>query len=123
MIIFPFEGVLSALFVLVLVTAALIIIRRDIPLLFTDYAVQSFFISIIALILYFKERNITLLILSILTFATRVLIIPYVVNKIQKLMKIKRDVSFRYLTPEGSMIVSILLIITIYYSFFKFAYI
>lgn len=121
MIIFPFEGVLSALFVLVLVTAALIIIRRDIPLLFTDYAVQSFFISIIALILYFKERNITLLILSILTFATRVLIIPYVVNKIQKLMKIKRDVSFRYLTPEGSMIVSILLIITIYYSFFKFA--
>jgi hydrogenase-4 component E len=119
--IFPFEGILSALFVLVLVTAALIIIRRDIPLLFSDYAVQSFFISIIALILFLKERNITLLILSILTFATRVLIIPYVVNKIQKLMKIKRDVSFRYLTPEGSMIVSILLIITIYYSFYKFA--
>jgi hydrogenase-4 component E len=121
MINLPFEGILSALFVLVLVTAALVILRRDIPLLFTDYAIQSLFIAVIAFILFLKEGNITLLILSILTFATRVLIIPYVVNKIQKLMKIKRDVSFRYLTPVSSMIASILLIIIIYYSFSKFA--
>jgi hydrogenase-4 component E len=117
----PYEGILSALFVFVLVTAALIIIRRDIPLLFTDYALQSFFIAVIAFILFLREGSVTLLILCVLTFMTRVLIIPYVVNKIQRLMKIKRDVTFRYLTPVGSMIVSIVLIIIIYYSFFKFA--
>lgn len=120
MINFPFEGVLSALFVFVLVSAAFIITIRDIPSLFTNYAIQSFFISVIAFILFLKENSLTLLILSILTFLTRVLIIPYVINKIQKRMKIERDVSFHYLTPVGSMIVSILLIVIIYYSFYKF---
>jgi hydrogenase-4 component E len=118
---FPYDGVLSALFVLVLVSTVFIIKNKDIPSLFSNYAVQSLLISVIAIILFFKENKITLLILSILTLITRVLIIPYVINKIQKLMKIQRDVTFRYLTPVGSMIISILLIIIIYYSFSKFA--
>jgi len=121
MINFPYEGILSALFVLVLVTAAFILTRRNILSLFTNYAMQSLFIAIIALILFLKENSVTLLVLSILTFATRVLIIPYVIKKIQKLMRIRRDVSFHYLTPISSLIVSIVLIISIYYSFYKFA--
>jgi hydrogenase-4 component E len=121
MINFPYEGILSALFVLILVTAAFILTRKNILSMFTNYAVQSFLISIIALILFLEEGSITLLVLSILTFATRVLIIPYVIKKIQKIMKIQRDVSFHYLTPITSLMVSIILIISIYYSFYKFA--
>ena len=121
MIHLPFDGVLSALFVLVLVTTVFIIKNKDILSLFTFYALQSLLISFIAFILFIREMAVTLLVLSILTFITRVLVIPYVINKIQKLMKVERDVTFRYLTPVGSMIVSILLIVIIYYSFHKFA--
>lgn len=118
---FPYDGVLSALFILALVSTVFIIKNKDIPSLFSYYALQSLLIAVIAIILFFKESKITLLVLSILTFVTRVLIIPYVINRIQKVMKMKRDVVFHYLTPVGSMIASILLIIIIYYSFSKFA--
>jgi hydrogenase-4 component E len=95
----------TVLFVLILATAALVITVRTLSSLFTIYSAQSLLIAAVALILYLNTGNIVLLLLVILTVASKALLVPYVMRRIQKAMNLKRDVEFRYLSPIGSLLV------------------
>lgn len=117
----PFlEDATRILFVLVLGSAAVIISQRTLTSLFTMYAIQSLLVAVIALILYYENGSYVLLLMALLTIATKVIVIPYVLRKIQKSIRIRRDLEFRYLTPTGSILVSTILIFVVYQAFSRF---
>lgn len=114
------DYLIKILFVFLLGTAALTITIRTLSALTTIYAIQSWLIAGIALVLFVKERNIVLLPIVLLTIASKAFLIPYVLRRIQKTMNIKRDMGFRYLTPITSILLSTALIFLVYGSFSRF---
>ena len=108
---------IKTLFVLILGTASLIIMLKSLSSLFITYALQSFLIAVIALTLFIETNSYVLLSLAILTIITKVVVIPYMLNRIRIDSATKRDSEFRYLTPVSAIIVSILLIFVVYISF------
>ena len=108
---------IKVLFVVVLGTASLIIMQKTLRSMFSIYAVQSFIIAIIALVLFIQERSAVLLALAIITLITKVIIIPYMLNRVRKDSGLKRDGDFRYLTPVAAILVSIAVIFVVYNSF------
>ena len=114
------DDITKILFVLVLATAALIITVRTLTSLLNIYSIQSWFIAGVAFVLYLKNGSIVLLLLAILTVASKAFMVPYVMRRIQKSMHLKRDLEFRYLTPIGSILVGTTMIFLVYWSFSKF---
>jgi hydrogenase-4 component E len=108
------------LFVFILGTAVLTIVRRTFTSLFTVYSVQSWLIAAVAVILFAREHSIVLLFIALLTVAIKGFLIPYVLRRIQKTMKIERDTVYRYLTPVTSIMVSAAIIFLVYASFSKY---
>jgi len=117
-----FSNIIKILFVFILGTAALIIMQRTLSSLFTIYSVQSWLIAIIAMILYLNSHAVVLLLLALLTVATKAVIIPAVLRRIQASMNIKRDLEFRYLTPIGLLFVSTAMIFLVYRLFAQYAF-
>jgi hydrogenase-4 component E len=109
-----FGNTVKVLFVFVLVTAALVITQRTLASLFTVYSIQSWLIAIIAMILYINSHAVVLLMIALLTVASKAVLIPAVLRHIQASMNIKRDLEFRYLSPIGSILVSAALIFVVY---------
>jgi hydrogenase-4 component E len=58
-----------------------------------------------------------LLALAIITIVTKVIIIPYMLNRIRRDSGINRDSEFRYLTPVTAIVVGIGIIFVVYVSF------
>ncbi len=115
------HGAVQALFVFVLVTAVFIITQRHIPSLFATYANQSLLLAAIAVMLYFENNEITFLFIALVTLITKAIVIPIVMKRIHKMMKINRDVEFHYLNPITSIIASISLVLLVYVFFRKSA--
>jgi hydrogenase-4 component E len=114
------DDITKIFFVIILATAAMIISVRTLKTLFNIYALQSLCIAAIALVLYLKTGSIVLLLLTILTIASKVFLIPFVMRRIQKSMKLQRDVQFRYLTPIGSVLAGTAIIFIVYRTFSTF---
>ena len=114
------DDIIKILFVFVVGTAALLIFRRTLNSLFTVYAAQSFLIALIALAVFATNGSAVLLFLALLTVASKVIVIPYVLRRVQKNMSLKRDLEFRYLTPISSLAVSTALIFLVYNIFSRF---
>lgn len=51
------------------------------------------------------------------TFVSKVIIIPYFIATIQEKIRIKRDIEFHYLSPTTSLIISMALMLAIYLAF------
>jgi hydrogenase-4 component E len=114
------SNLVKILFVFILGTEALAITRRTLSSLFTVYAGQSALIAIISLLLFIQTNSIVLLLLAVLTIASKTIVIPYVLRRIQASMNIKRDMEFRYLTPVTSIIAAALMIFLVYWAFSGF---
>ncbi len=108
------NDLIRILLVLVLGTAALVITQRAIRSLFSVYAWQSLILAAIALVLFFEEGNIGLLLIALLTVASKVLFIPLFLRRLLKALPIQRDIEFRYLTPVSSIIVGTAIIFIVY---------
>ena len=108
------ENIVRVLFVLVLVTAAFMLISRNIASLLTVYTVQSLILVLISVFLYLIHGNRTLLAIAALTLVSKVILIPLFVNMIGEKIKISRDMKFNYLEPTASLLVSIALILLAY---------
>jgi hydrogenase-4 component E len=114
------DDITKILFVLVLATAALIISIRTLSSLLNIYSLQSWVIAAVAFVLYLKNGSVVLLLLALLTVASKAFLVPFVMRRIQKSMNIKRDLEFRYLTPIGSILVGTAMIFLVYWSFSQF---
>jgi hydrogenase-4 component E len=110
-------ALIKILFVLILGTGSLIIMQKTLSSLFSIYGLQSFFIALIAAILFQATGSYVLLALAIITIATKVIIIPYMLNRIRRDSGINRDSEFRYLTPVTAIVVGVILIFVVYDSF------
>ena len=108
------EGIIRILFVVVIVAAAYIISTRNLLSLVSVYALQSLTLVGIALALWSVEGTTVLLAIAIITFATKVLIIPYFIATIQEKIRIKRDIEFHYLNPTSTLILSMALMLVVY---------
>jgi hydrogenase-4 component E len=108
------------LFVLVLCSAALMLTQRSLTSLFSIYAWQSMLLAVIAVLLFTNTGNITLLAIAALTIASKVIVIPYFMRKIQKDSQTSRDLEFSYLSPVSSIFISTALIFVVYKSFSRF---
>lgn len=108
------DSTIKVLIDLILATAAIIIVKRDILSLISTYAVQSFLLFAMALVLYAENGSIVLLYLAVLTLASKVIIIPRFMKKVQKKLNIKRDVEFHYLSPTGALFTSMFIILIVY---------
>jgi len=108
---------IKTLFILILGTASLIIMMKSLSTLFVIYAMQSFLIAVVAFVLFLDTGSYVLLALACLTVITKVVVIPYMLNRIRIGNATKRDAEFRYLTPVSAILVSILLIFIVYISF------
>jgi hydrogenase-4 component E len=117
MIIPQFEDISTILMVLVLITAAIILVKRDILSLIRTYAYQSLFLAIMAMLLFFETGSMTLLAIATVIVVSKVLIIPHFMGHIQLKLKIKRDVEFHFLTPQKALFTSIFIIIFVYVAF------
>jgi len=78
------SGIIRVLFVVVIITAAYIITTRNILSLVSVYAIQSLTLVLIALSLYTLEGSSVLLAIAVITFISKVLIIPYFIATIQE---------------------------------------
>ncbi len=117
MIIAPTENIAEILIVLILATAAVIIMKRDLHSLIKTYALQSLLVAVMALLFFVETGVITLLILSIIFLVSKVWIIPHFMANVQKKLNIKRDVQFHFLSPITALIASIFIILFVYLSF------
>jgi hydrogenase-4 component E len=91
--------------------------QKTLSSLFSIYGLQSFFIALIAAILFQATGSYVLLALAMITIVTKVIIIPYMLNRIRRDSGINRDSEFRYLTPVTAIVVGIGIIFVVYVSF------
>jgi hydrogenase-4 component E len=119
MIIAPPESVAQILIVLVLATAAVIIVKRDMRSLIRTYAIQSLLLAVMALLLFVESGILTLLGLAVLITVSKVVVIPYFMEKVQKRLNIKRDVQFHFLSPITALFASVFIVLFVYLSFSK----
>ena len=103
--------------VLILATAAIIMVKRDIFSLIKTYALQSLLLAIMAGLLFIETGILTLLFLAVIILISKAIIIPRFVGHIQKKLNIKRDVEFHFLSPQSALFVSIFIILFVYVSF------
>ncbi len=108
------QGIVRILFVIVIITAAYIISTRNLLSVVSVYALQSLTLVCIALALWSLEGTTVLLAIAVLTFVTKVLVIPYFIAAIQERVRIKRDIEFHYLSPTTSLLLSMGLMLVIY---------
>jgi len=113
------QGLIKILFVVVVITAAYIISTRNLLSLVSVYAIQSLSLVLIALALYTIEGTPVLLAIAAITFASKVLIIPYFIATIQEKVRIRRDIEFHFLSPTTSLIISMGLMLVIYIALSK----
>jgi len=107
--------------VLILLTAAMITISKNLMSMIFIYSMQSLLIVIIAVMLYISEKNPILFTIAVLTFLSKVIIIPFITEKVQHKLRIKRDVTFHHLSPVGSIFLSILVFFIVYAAFSSLA--
>lgn len=112
-------GIIQALLVLVMITGAMIVTRKDLIALLTMYRLQSLFLALLAFTLYLQSGNTVLLEMVVLTLASKVLLIPYFIKRMQKEINISRDLSFHYISPAYSVLITVALIFFSYYSLSK----
>jgi len=113
------QGFIKILFVVVIITAAYIISTRNLLSLVSVYALQSLTLVLVALALYSIEDAPVLLAIAVITFASKVIIIPYFIATIQEKVRIRRDIEFHFLSPTTSLIISMGLMLVIYIAFSK----
>jgi len=78
------DNLIKVLINLILATAAVIIVKRDIVSLISTYSVQSFLLVVLAMLLYLESGSILLIYLAVLTLVSKVLIIPHFMKSTQK---------------------------------------
>ncbi len=108
------EGIIRILLVCIIITAAYIISTRNLLSVVSVYSLQSLTLVGIALALWSLEESIILLAIAVVTFVSKVIIIPYFIATIQEKIRIKRDIEFHYLNPTTSLILSMALMLVIY---------
>jgi len=108
------QAIIRILLVIVIITTAYIISTRNLITLVTVYAFQSLTLVLMALALYSYEGATVLLAIAVITFISKVLVIPYFIATIQERVRIKRDLQFHYLNPTTSLLVSMALMLFIY---------
>jgi hydrogenase-4 component E len=111
------EGIIRILFVCIIITAAYIISTRNLLSVVSVYAIQSLTLVCIALALFSLEGSVVLLAIAVVTFISKVIIIPYFIATIQEKIRIKRDIEFHYLSPTTSLLISMALMLIIYMAF------
>ncbi len=119
MIIASFQSLTEILIVLVLATAAIIIMKRDILSLITTYAFQSLLLAAMAILFFVETGSLTFLFLAGIILVSKVAIIPHFMGLVQKKLNIKRDVQFHFLSPITSLFMSIFIILFVYLTFSK----
>lgn len=107
-------SIIKILFVCIIITAAYIISARNLLSIVSVYALQSLTLVIIALLLWLLEGSPVLLAIAAITFASKVLIIPYFIATIQEKIRIKRDIQFHFLSPTSSLLLSMGLMLLVY---------
>jgi hydrogenase-4 component E len=117
MIIASTGNLAQILIVLILATAAVIIMKRDIRSLIKTYAFQSLLLALMALLYFIETGSTTLLFLAIIILVSKVLIIPHFMGVVQKRLNIKRDVKFHFLSPVTALLASIVIILFVYFAF------
>ena len=117
MIIASVGNIAQILIVLILATAAVIIMKRDIRSLIKTYAFQSLLLAVMALLYFVETGSLTLLFLAIIILVSKVVIIPRFMGVVQKRLNIKRDVKFHFLSPVTSLLASITIVLFVYLAF------
>jgi hydrogenase-4 component E len=112
-------GIIQALLVLVMITGAMIVSRKDLLSLLSMYQAQSLLLALLALSLYVVNGNPVLMEMVVLTVASKVLLIPYFIKRTQREIHISRDLSFHYISPAYSIFFTVVLIFFSYYSLSK----
>ncbi len=117
MILAPATNLAQILIVLVLATATIIIMKRDIQSIIRTYAVQSLLLALMALLFFTETGSWTLLCLAVIILVSKVLIIPHFMRHILRKLNIKRDAQFHYLSPITALAASVFIILFVYLSF------
>lgn len=112
-----FNEIIRVLFVGVLITAAYIITTRNLRSLVSVYMIQSLILVGLASVLYLQEGAIVLLVIAAITLVSKVILIPYFISSIQEKIQIKRDIEFHFLSPASSLVISIFLVLLVYFAF------
>jgi hydrogenase-4 component E len=93
--------------------------QKTLSSLFSLYGTQSFLIALTSLILFVETGAYVLLALALISIVTKVMIIPYMLNKVRVDSGLKRDGDFRYMTPVVAILVGVALIFVVYNSFYQ----
>jgi len=108
------DDFIRLLLVFVFATAIAMIRVRTLMTLVKIYSIQSFLIFLISILLYLQELSTVFLILGILTLLSKVIFLPFYIERIVKRLKIKRDMKFEYLSPTQSMFLSLIILLVVY---------
>jgi hydrogenase-4 component E len=110
-------ALLRICFILILISAALLLSTRNLSSLVRTYAAQSLLLVFVALLMAFMEQKAILVLIALLTLISKVIGIPWFIMVIKRKIRIAQDTCFSYLQPGGALIVSILLVLLVYLCF------
>ena len=110
------EGFQRILIVLILVSIVIAISRRNLISLINTFAIQSLVLSVLVLLIYLEERNLNLVYLCTLTFASKCILIPFFLKKTRKSMNIYVDLQYNMFTPTASIFSSLILFSMLFFS-------
>ena len=105
----PFENTFLALLILIYIPTIFTIGTRTLNSLVSFYVIQSTAMCLLILLIYSENRSLILLFVAILTAVGKVMIIPFVMRRVIRRLKLKRDVKFQYFSPTTSLFASLFL--------------
>jgi len=108
------QGMIRILLVCVIITAAYIISTRNLLSLVSVYSLQSLTLVFLSLALWTLDSSPVLLAIALITFVSKVIIIPYFIATVQEKIRIRRDIEFHFLSPTTSLILSMGLMLVVY---------
>ncbi|HII16713.1 TPA: hydrogenase subunit [Candidatus Woesearchaeota archaeon] len=111
------DELIKVCMVLLVVLTALVISRRNLISLINTYALHSLVLSAIAFLFFLGEGANVFLYASILTIITKLWLIPALLKRTQKIMKIYTDLEYHYLHPTSSIFLSLFIVIIVFLAF------
>jgi hydrogenase-4 component E len=112
-----FDDLQKILIVAIILSIVIAVSRRNLIALINTYSFQSLALSLVILLIFFKDEKKVLLLIALITFVSKCLIIPYMLRKTQKSMKIFVDLEYNLFSPVTSVFISLIIFGMLFFLF------
>ena len=113
------DELINMFLVILIILTVTMVSRRNLISLINSYAFHSLSLSLVSFLFFLKDLDLIFLYTAVLTIISKSYLIPVLLKRTQKNMKIYTDVEYHYLQPISSIFFSLLVIISAFFIFLE----